>query len=103
MQLVYRATAGMPVEERYGLQSQLRRAAVSVPANIVEGSARRTTKDYVRFLIIALGSGSELRYLLGLSGRLRFISNHQAILLEKKCDELLRALQSLIDALQRTS
>ena len=71
---IYRATKSFPNEERFGLQSQLRRAAVSSAANIVEGCARRTTKDYLNFISISLASSSEVRYLVDLSHRLGFIS-----------------------------
>jgi four helix bundle protein len=99
---VYRATAGMPMEERFGLQAQLRRSAVSIPTNIVEGCTRQSTRDYLHFLTIALGSASELRYLIGLAYRLDFLSGQPVPALEKKCDELVRALQSLINALQKS-
>ena len=57
---VYRATDNFPKEERFGLTSQMRRAAVSIPANIAEGAARRTSKEFAYFLSNAQGSTSEL-------------------------------------------
>ncbi|MCA1828376.1 MAG: four helix bundle protein [Myxococcales bacterium] len=66
---VYRATQRFPVAERFGIQSQLRRAALSIPTNVVEGCARQTSREYPRFLSIALGSASETRYLLDVSQR----------------------------------
>jgi four helix bundle protein len=93
---VYRETASFPLEERYGLQSQLRRAAVSATANIVEGSVRRSEADYLRFLEIALGLTCEADYLLNLSRRLGFLSA-EAELRCKKCSEAaIRSLQKLI-------
>ena len=70
---VYKATRSFPSEELYGLRSQIRRSAVSVPSNIVEGCSRMSDADYVRFLEIAFGSLRELSYQLELSHRLGFI------------------------------
>lgn len=72
---IYKITKSFPVEERYGLTSPLRRAAVSVPTNIVEGSSRRTEKDFAHFLQISIGSSSEVEYLILLSKDLEFIDN----------------------------
>jgi four helix bundle protein len=77
---VYRATSALPVEERYGLQSQLRRAALSIPVNIVEGSARRTIREYVNFLNVASASSAEVAYLRSVAGRLDLLEPKCAIL-----------------------
>ncbi len=98
--LVYRSTARFPKEEQYGLTSQIRRAAVSVPSNIVEGCARESQADYLRFLTMAFGSLRELRYQLGLSNRLEFLGNHDWSLLEPKIVETEKVLNALIQALR---
>ena len=67
--LIYRATVGFPKQGIYGLTSQMRRAAISVPSNIVEGCARESQTEYLRFLESAFGSLRELHYQLGLSKR----------------------------------
>ena len=98
--LVYRVTAGFPREEMYGLTSQMRRAAVSVPSNIVEGCARDSQADYLRFLYIAFGSLRELHYQLSLSKRLGFLRNQDLSLLEPKIVETEKVLNGLIRALR---
>jgi four helix bundle protein len=70
---VYRLTKGFPPDERYGLTSQLRRAALSVPTNIAEGSKRETNREYARFLNIAEGSLAETEYLLMVSRDLGYL------------------------------
>ncbi len=96
----YRATRGFPVEERFGLQAQVRRAAVSVTANLAEGCARRTLRDYLHFVGIALGSASEVRYLIGLSQRLGFLDETAAGDLATRYSELIRGLQALMSSLE---
>ncbi len=89
-----------PTEERYGLQSQLRRAAVSVPTNIVEGAARKSEKEWLQFLYISMGSASEVRYLLELAQGLGFLSESDARAVTDEYDAIVRTLQSLIDSIE---
>ncbi len=96
---VYRCTRSFPIEERFGLQSQIRRATVSVPTNIVEGCARKTLKDYLHFMNIAMASASEVRYLLQLSHRLGFLAHADHPDLEERFNALIRSLHNLIQAL----
>jgi len=96
---IYKATLRFPVDERFGLQSQIRRAAISVSTNIVEGSARQSTREYAHFLQIA--SAVEVAYLLSVGRRLGLGSAEEAQRLETKYDELIRRLKAQIDALAR--
>jgi four helix bundle protein len=97
---VYAETAMFPAEERFGLCSQIRRAAVSVPANLVEGCARETTGDYLRFINIATGSAAETLYLIDLSCRLKFLRQDVWAKFEPRYDQLLKKLQSLYNSLE---
>jgi len=98
---IYHETRGFPQIERFGLQAQIRRAAVSVPCNIVEGSARRSEGEYLNFLHIALGSASEVRYLADLAGRLGLLETKASRTLAERYGDLARGLQALIDGLRR--
>jgi four helix bundle protein len=103
---IYGYTAGFPKSEIFGLSSQMRRAAVSIPSNIAEGQARSSSKEFLHFISFALGSLAELETQLELAGRLSYPDVHadvarvQADLLGRK----LHCLQnSLRDRVVRTS
>jgi four helix bundle protein len=100
---VYRATQGFPSEERYGLQSQIRRAAVSTVTNIVEGCARQSTRDYVHFLNMSFASASEARDLLDLSARLGYLTPPAGPHFQTTCLRLLRQLHNLQRALKQSA
>lgn len=97
---VYEATRRFPVEERFGLQAQLRRAAVSTAVNIVEGSARRTTREYLQFLNIAAGSAAETSYLAELAHRLGLLSGEACTHLSNRYTDVLKGLLTLIRSLE---
>lgn len=93
---VYKRTKALPPEERYGLRSQTRRAAVSVPTNIVEGSVRRSVTHYMNFLETALGSACEVRYLLGLIVRLEMLDHTICAPLIDRYTAVIKGLSALI-------
>lgn len=97
---IYEVTKTFPADERFGLISQMRRAAVSIPTNIVEGCARRKTNDYLHFLNIATGSAYELGYLVELSSRLQMMPKAQADLLADRCGHVAASLSALTEALE---
>ena len=101
--LVYRATCSFPREELFGLRAQMRRAAVSVASNIVEGCARCTQADYVRFLDIAFGSFRELEYQVSLAQRLGYLDTNAHEPLHNKCTETSKVLAALIRSLRKTT
>jgi four helix bundle protein len=96
--LIYRATRGFPKEEIYGLTSQMRRAAVSVPSNIVEGCARESQVEYLRFLEIAFGSLRELHYQFGLAMRLGYTDEPGV----SECDAKMMETEKVLGALIRS-
>jgi four helix bundle protein len=98
---VYRQTAEYPLEERYGLTSQIRRAATSIPSNIAEGQGRRTSDDeFVRFLKIAMSSLCELETQLELSLRLSLMTTTQLAALRQSTNEVGRLINGLIRSKQ---
>ncbi len=99
---VYKATKNYPREEIYGLVSQMRRSAVSIPCNIAEGYRRGHRKEYIHFLHIALGSCGELETLLSLSRDLELVDENGSKNLYELQEEVSRLLAGLIAALSKT-
>ncbi len=100
---IYKLVQVYPNSEKFGIVDQLKRAASSVPANIVEGQSRNTTADYLRFLYNARGSLEEVRYFLILSMDLGFISNDAYAQMEEKCTIASKLLNGLIKSLKQQS
>ena len=96
---VYVLTQSLPPAERYGLQSQIRRAAVSAVTNVVEGCARASDKSFMHFLEISLGSATETRYLLGLAARLKILPDDQVDSLVSRYTDVIKSTQALITTL----
>jgi len=97
----YRLTAAFPKAEAFGLTSQLRRAAVSIPANIAEGHSRRETKPYRHHVSIAIGSHGELETYFELAARLGFLAQADKTRLMLQCDSVGRLLSGLHRSLKR--
>lgn len=97
---VYQLMGAFPKDERYGLSDQIRRAAVSIPANIAEGCGRGTDADFARFLQMAMGSASELEYELLLAHDLNYLSDQDHAVIEPKVQEVKRMLAGLLTKLK---
>ena len=93
---VYKTTTEFPKTEQYGIVSQVNRAAVSIPTNIVEGCGRETQKELIRYLYISSGSTHELEYLILLSKDLNYITDDQANILFSDITEIKKMLSALI-------
>ena len=97
--VLYKITASFPKEEIYGLSSQIKRAAVSIPSNIAEGSRRSSRKDFRNFLLIAFGSGSELETQLEIAERLSFVQKSDLVLAENLLSEIMKMINKLSDSM----
>ena len=97
---IYRLSGRFPAEERFGLTSQIRRAAVSIPSNIGEGKRRKRQRALLNHLDIALGSQGEVDVQLELAHRLGFVSRQDVEPIAKRVAEIGRMLNGLIEALQ---
>ena len=97
---VYKAVERFPKKEQYQLISQICRAAVSIPSNIAEGKGRHTPKELVQFLHHSRGSLYELETQLLIANKLGYIDSEVTISLQKNCEEIGRALNGLIHAVQ---
>ena len=98
---VHKHTGGFPREEMFGLTSQLRRAAVSIASNIVEGCARQSEADYLRFLDMAYASSREVEYQLSLAHRLGYLNDEANRALSSQAIETAKVVSGLVRSLRR--
>lgn len=98
---IYKLTSKFPKDENFGITSQLRRCSSSVPANIVEGYYRDTTKELIKFLFNARGSAGEVTYFLILALDLKYVSDKEYKSLRMDYEKLLASISSLINTLRK--
>ena len=96
----YKITEDFPKKEMFGLTSQMRRSAVSIPINIAEGWARNSPKSFIQFLRISEGSLAELETLVRISERLNYISTEKSTILQRELDILAKMMKSLMKAIK---
>ena len=101
VETIYRLTKTLPQEERYGLISQIQRAAVSVPANIAEGWGRGSTKEYTQFLLIARSSLMELETHLIIAKRVNYIKQAELENLQREIESIGMMLNRLVQSLKK--
>jgi four helix bundle protein len=100
---IYELTSSFPVEERYGLTSQIRRAAISISANLAEGFGRNASREFSHFSSIAYGSATELESLIIVSVDLGFLSEEAATIVQVDLEEILRMLNALRQTLRNAA
>lgn len=100
--MVYTATKEFPKSEVFGLTSQMRRAAVSVPANIVEGSARKHTNEYLQFLYTAIASLAEVGYFIDFSQRIGYMKDGHSKKLTTLHEQTSKTLRALINYIEQS-
>ncbi len=98
---IYKTTTSFPSEEKFGLTSQMRRAAVSIPSNIAEGAARNSSKEFINFLHISQGSAAELETQIIISKNLQFLDSQMEDILLKELDEISKMIIGLQKSLRK--
>jgi four helix bundle protein len=99
---IYKITANFPADEKFGLVSQMRRAAVSIPSNIAEGAARNSKKEFINFLHISQGSTAELETQILISRNLSFLAPSDTDPLLQELEEISRMIIGLQKSLRRS-
>ncbi len=100
---IYNITSKFPESEKFGLTNQLRRASVSIPSNIAEGSSRHSNKDFARFLQITLGSAYEIETQLLIASDLGFINDEESEKLSKNLESIIKMTSKFKSTLKQSS